>query len=51
MIADYYKHFRTITQIKTILNDFGAKNISVEKGGNGLECRLQKKNQYELGNS
>jgi 2-polyprenyl-3-methyl-5-hydroxy-6-metoxy-1,4-benzoquinol methylase len=41
-LTDYYKHFRTRHQLFNTLNDFGAINISLTKGGNGIECNVQK---------
>tara|TARA_B100000900_G_scaffold62986_1_gene48485 strand:- start:778 stop:1773 length:996 start_codon:yes stop_codon:yes gene_type:complete len=41
-LTDYYKHFRTQSQLTNTLISLGAKNIIVNKGGNGIECRCQK---------
>ena len=41
-LTDYFKHFRTQSQLSNTLISLGAKNISVNKGGNGIECRLEK---------
>ncbi len=44
-LTDYYKHLRTASQIRTRLKKLGAKNIWVEKGGNGVEARATKLNR------
>lgn len=41
-LTDYYKHLRTPEQIKTELEKLGAKNIWINKGGNGVEARATK---------
>ena len=41
-LADWFKHLRSESQIKTFLFDLGAANIWVEKGGNGIEARCIK---------
>lgn len=41
-LTDYYKHLRTPEQIKTELEKLGAKNIWINKGGNGVEARAIK---------
>ncbi len=41
-LTDYYKHLRTPDQIKTELEKLGAKNIWINKGGNGVEARCKK---------
>ncbi len=41
-LTDYYKHMRTVDQIYTCLQTLGAVNISVWRGGNGIEARAQK---------
>jgi 2-polyprenyl-3-methyl-5-hydroxy-6-metoxy-1,4-benzoquinol methylase len=41
-LTDYYKHLRTPDQIKTELEKLGAKNIWINKGGNGVEARCVK---------
>jgi 2-polyprenyl-3-methyl-5-hydroxy-6-metoxy-1,4-benzoquinol methylase len=41
-LTDYYKHLRTPEQINAILEKLGAKNIWINKGGNGVEARATK---------
>jgi SAM-dependent methyltransferase len=42
-LTDYYKHLKTPSQIKKILNRLkGATDIFVAKGGNGIEGRCRK---------
>lgn len=41
-LTDYYKHLRTPEEIKTELEKLGAKNIWINKGGNGVEARATK---------
>lgn len=41
-LTDYYKHLRTPEEIKTELEKLGAKNIWLNKGGNGVEARATK---------
>lgn len=41
-MTDFYKHFRTVSQIERILSVVGAQNIWVAKGGNGVEARCRK---------
>lgn len=41
-LTDYYKHLRTPEQIKEKLEKLGAKNIWINKGGNGVEARATK---------
>lgn len=38
-MTDWYKHLRSLEQIKTTLLNIGLKNIKVWKGGNGIEAR------------
>jgi SAM-dependent methyltransferase len=38
-LTDRFKHFRTRRQIRAILEAFGAEQIVVEHGGNGVEAR------------
>ncbi len=38
-LTDYYKHLKTPSQIHSMLKKINAKNIWVEKGGNGVEAR------------
>jgi len=41
-LTDYYKHFRTATEITRILRSLGATEIWVSEGGNGIEARCRK---------
>jgi SAM-dependent methyltransferase len=41
-LTDYYKRLRTPEQIKTTLEKIGAKNIWINRGGNGVEARAEK---------
>lgn len=41
-LTDYYKRLRSPRAIYSTLENLGAKNIWVEKGGNGVEARCQK---------
>lgn len=41
-LTDYYKHLRTPEQIRQTLNQLGAKDIWIHKGGNGVEARAVK---------
>jgi 2-polyprenyl-3-methyl-5-hydroxy-6-metoxy-1,4-benzoquinol methylase len=41
-LTDYYKHLRSVNQIKNILKNLKAKDIEVWKGGNGVEARCRK---------
>ncbi|CAN5554795.1 hypothetical protein BH11BAC2_BH11BAC2_22440 [soil metagenome] len=41
-LTDYYKHLRTPNQIRKTLEDLGATNIWINKGGNGIEARCSK---------
>jgi len=41
-LTDYYKHFRTKKELKKTLERIGVKKISINSGGNGIECRLEK---------
>jgi SAM-dependent methyltransferase len=40
--TDYFKHRRTVKQIKNFLEKIGAKEIKIGKGGNGIEVFCQK---------
>ena len=40
--TDFYKHLRTLHQIKKLLEGIGATDIVVEKGGNGIEAFCRK---------
>lgn len=39
--TDFYKHYRTLSQIRKLLEEIGATDIVAETGGNGIEafCR------------
>jgi hypothetical protein len=41
-LTDYYKHLRTRGQIQRTLQDLGATDICVERGGNGVEARCRR---------
>jgi len=41
-LTDYYKHLRSPRSIKSTLQALGARNVWVQKGGNGVEARCQK---------
>ena len=41
-LTDYYKHLRTPSQIKSKLEQIGAKDIWINEGGNGVEARCKK---------
>ena len=41
-LTDYYKHFRTAAEMTRLLSRLGATEISVAKGGNGIEARCRK---------
>ena len=41
-LTDYYKHLRTPESIKKQLEQLGAKNMWINKGGNGVEARATK---------
>jgi 2-polyprenyl-3-methyl-5-hydroxy-6-metoxy-1,4-benzoquinol methylase len=41
-LTDYYKHFRTTSQIRRQLERLGAAEIWVAKGGNGVEARCRR---------
>ena len=41
-LTDYYKHLRSPAQIQNKLQQLGAKNIWINKGGNGVEARAEK---------
>lgn len=38
-LTDWYKHFRTVTQIVAILQALGLQDVEAERGGNGIEAR------------
>jgi SAM-dependent methyltransferase len=41
-LTDRYKHFRTCGQIRRVLSRLGADQITVWRGGNGVEARCRK---------
>ena len=41
-LTDWYKHYRSLKQIRLALEVIGAKKIIVWKGGNGIEARCKK---------
>jgi hypothetical protein len=41
-LTDYYKHLRTPEQIRKTLENLNAKEIWINKGGNGVEARCRK---------
>ena len=41
-LTDYYKHLRSVKQIKHVLEKLKASSIEVWKGGNGVEARCRK---------
>ena len=41
-LTDWYKHYRSLKQIRLALEVIGAKNIIVWKDGNGIEARCKK---------
>jgi 2-polyprenyl-3-methyl-5-hydroxy-6-metoxy-1,4-benzoquinol methylase len=41
-LTDYYKHFRTVGQIKKLLEKMGAADIQCNYGGNGVEALCRK---------
>jgi SAM-dependent methyltransferase len=42
-LTDYYKHFRTVPQIRRTLEALGGQEIWVSRGGNGVEARCRKR--------
>jgi SAM-dependent methyltransferase len=44
-LTDWYKHRKTVNQVKRILEDLGLENIECRYGGNGVEARGQKPSQ------
>ena len=40
--TDVYKHFRSVDQIRLVLENLGANNIQVTVGGNGIEASCAK---------
>jgi 2-polyprenyl-3-methyl-5-hydroxy-6-metoxy-1,4-benzoquinol methylase len=41
-LTDYYKHLRSPRSIESTLERLGARNVWVQRGGNGVEARCQK---------
>lgn len=41
-LTDFYKHLRSAGSIRATLQALGARNVWVQKGGNGVEARCQK---------
>jgi SAM-dependent methyltransferase len=41
-LTDWFKHFRTRGQIRSVLESFGAEDIWCEYGGNGVEARCRR---------
>lgn len=41
-LTDYYKHLRTVRQIRQFLTKLGAEEIVTRRGGNGVEARCRK---------
>lgn len=41
-LTDYYKHFMSVAQMRSILAGLGAIEITVARGGNGVEGRCRK---------
>ncbi len=41
-LTDYYKHLRTLKQIRKILESLGPKKIFIRRGGTGIEARAEK---------
>src|SRR5439155_25960254 len=46
-LTDYYKHLRTVNQIRSFLLSLGGTHIHVVKGGNGVEARCQKPTLFQ----
>lgn len=42
--TDFYKHRRTVGQIRKLIEEIGATDIVVEAGGNGVEAFCRKRN-------
>ena len=40
--TDKYRHHRSIGSLRKTLEELGAKNISIKKGGNGIEAVCKK---------
>ena len=41
-LTDWYKHLRSLKQIKKILHNLKAISINVQNGGNGIEARCKR---------
>ena len=41
-LTDWYKHRKTVNQMKGILENLGVENIECQYSGNGVEARGQK---------
>jgi hypothetical protein len=41
-LTDFYKHLRTVQQIRTTLERLGGQDIHCSPGGNGIEARCRK---------
>lgn len=48
-LTDYYKHLRTASQIHRTLMNLGAVDVTVHKGGNGIECRCRRPSRAASG--
>jgi hypothetical protein len=46
-LTDFYKHFRTVAQIREALTQLGATDIHVVRGGNGVEARCRPGRDHE----
>lgn len=45
-LTDYYKHLRTTNQIRATLASLNAQDIWVSRGGNGVEARCRKSEDF-----
>ena len=41
-LTDWYKHLRSLKQIKEILHNLQAISVNVKNGGNGIEARCKR---------
>ena len=41
-LTDWYKHLRSLKQIKEILHNLQAISVNVNNGGNGVEARCKR---------
>jgi SAM-dependent methyltransferase len=41
-LTDHFKHFRTVAQVRRSLEELGAVEVAVWRGGNGIEWRCKK---------